>query len=294
MLKLTLLISGHLGFELLQHLFNNSTIKIVSVFTDYKSKEIIEYSEKNKIKIFKGNPRKKKDKVLLFLYDVGETDLTFSINYLFIIEKVLIDYPKLYTLNVHGSLLPKYRGRTPHVWSIINGEDSTGVTVHKINEGIDTGDILLQKEVKINFNETGADILNKFNLIYPTIVDESLNIIRQDICNFRCQDETKATYFGKRTPADGEINWNWSKERIYNWVRAQSKPYPGAFTYYKNQKIIIDKIKFSDYGFNFEIENGTIIDKSNVIIKTPNGAMQIIDYRFKGNENSFEKDIILG
>ncbi len=296
MLKLTLLISGNLGYEIIKHISNKTDIKIVAIFTDYNSESIIKYADSMNIKIFKGNPRKQKDKLERFLIEIGKSDLIFSINYLFIIEKILIDYPRLFALNIHGSLLPKYRGRTPHVWAIINGENKTGITVHKIDEGVDTGDILLQKEINIEEKDTGNDILQKYNLIYPELVEESIKLVIKNKANFYKQNNLKATYFGKRTPNDGEINWNWSKERIYNWVRAQASPYPGAFTFYKNKKIIIDKIEFSDYGFTFNDKNGKILNSLNKIIKTPNGAMKIIKYRFEENNSKdiFEKNIILG
>ena len=82
--------------------------------------------------------------------------------------------------------------------------------------------------------------------------------------------------FGKRTPEDGRINWNWQKERIRNWVRAQSYPYPGAFSFFNNNKIIIDEIKFSSHGFNFKDENGLILKVNpSIIIKTVNGALEV-------------------
>jgi len=89
------------------------------------------------------------------------------------------------------------------------------------------------------------------------------------------QDESKATYFGKRTPDDGEINWYWQKERIRNWVRAQALPYPGAFTWVGQEKMIIDEIAFDDTGFHSDIPNGTVLSLSPVRVKTPNGVIRI-------------------
>jgi methionyl-tRNA formyltransferase len=92
----------------------------------------------------------------------------------------------------------------------------------------------------------------------------------------KVQNDKEATYFGKRTPEDGEINWDWEKEDIKNWVRAQANPYPGAFTFYNNQKIIIDKVSFSKVKINNEQSNGEIIQvKPSIIVKTKNGAVKI-------------------
>ncbi len=94
------------------------------------------------------------------------------------------------------------------------------------------------------------------------------------------QNDSFATYFGKRTPEDGQINWNWQKERIYNWVRAQSFPYPGAFTMLKGQKIVVDKISYSEYGFNSNMPNGLILkNKPLILVKTPNGVVELTKIR---------------
>ena len=295
MLRITLLLSGSLGLTLLKKLYVDSELKIVSVLTDFNSEEISVYCNQNNINLFKGNPRKKKDELNLFLSNIGISDIIFSINYLFIIEKDLINYPLLYALNIHGSLLPKYRGRTPHVWSIINGENITGVSVHKIEEGVDTGGVLLQKSVVIENEDTGALILEKYNSIYPLLVDEAIKLLRDKKDKFKEQEHSKATFFGKRTPDDGKIDWNWSKERIRNWVRAQANPYPGAFTFIDGTKLIIDKVSYSDYGFSFSTKNGTILKNIPFLVKTPNGTIEIEEYKLE-NEKSFKfnEGLILG
>ncbi len=293
MLKIGILISGVLGLKSLLTLHRNNKIKLSCVFSDNNSKEILEYCINHNIKVFKGNPRNKR--ALNFVKNIGEIDLFFSINYLFIIEKELIEYPKLFSLNIHGSLLPKYRGRTPHIWAIINGEKKTGITVHKIDTGIDTGNILVQKEIEITNNATGGEILNKYSMIYPKLINEIISIIIDGKYVFTKQIENEATYFGKRIPNDGEINWDWSKERIMNWVRALADPYPGAFTYLNNEKMIINSILFSEHGYSYNMNNGTVLSTSPLIIKTPNGAIELLNYHFeKKNILEFKKGYILG
>ena len=294
MLRLSLLLSGKLGFQLLKNLIKNNNVQIVSVFTDFRSNEIVNFCSEEHINLFKGNPRKKKSELTDFISNNGDIDLLFSINYLFIIEKELINYPKLFALNIHGSLLPKYRGRTPHVWSIINGEEKTGITIHKIDEGVDTGDILLQKEVPININDTGAMILEKYNVIYPLLVEKAIDIVLEDKQVYYKQDNSKATYFGKRTPEDGEINWDWNKERIRNWVRAQAAPYPGAFTYVKGNKLIIDKVIFSEMGYNSNMTNGIVLSDDPLVVKVGNGAIEIVNYNIEEQSFKIIKENILG
>lgn len=284
-MRITLLISGSLGFHLLKTLFPKNII--VSVFTDKNSSDIIQFSERNKINIFIGNPRNgKAEKTIKSI----ETDLLLSINYLFIIEKDLINWPKFYSINFHGSLLPKYRGRTPHVWAIINNEKETGVTAHLINEKCDDGEIIKQVRIPIEKVDTGGSILEKFNIQIPYLVEEVIQMAAKNRITSYKQDTNKATYFGRRTPDDGLINWGWQKERIMNWVRAQAYPYPGAFTYMKEEKVIIDKISYSDIGYNYNDTNGLIISTNPFItVKTPNGTVLLESIRNYNEVNDLLK-----
>ena len=267
-----ILVSGALGLRCLE--FINNISRVCYVLTDTRSKEIVIFCIKNNIPYFIGNPRNEKAVDFIKKYP---TDVILSINYLFIINLDLIKLPRKYAINFHGSLLPKYRGRTPHVWSIINNEKETGITAHRITEECDKGEIVHQEKIQILPDTTGGNILQQFITLYPVIIQKVISMIENDQVVLVEQDETKATWFGKRTPEDGEINWNWQKERIYNWVRAQSSPYPGAFSFYNKIKIIIHKIEFSEIGFDFKQENGTILQGENQpIIKTPNGAVKLL------------------
>ena len=172
--------------------------------------------------------------------------------------------------------MPKYRGRTPHVWSIINNEKETGITAHVIDEGCDTGDIISQIKIPINEIETGSEILNKFKLEYYNLLLDVFKKLNSGKLELIKQDEQLSTYFGKRAPEDGRINWNWQKERIINWVRAQAHPYPGAFSYVNNQKLIIDKVEVCSFGYRFDTKNGTILAITpDIVVKTSNGALKI-------------------
>jgi methionyl-tRNA formyltransferase len=276
-LTLGLLCSGELGLNTLKILAKNFTPQFI--FTDKNSEGIIAFAKDYSIPVHIGNPRKNEPSAFLKQF---KTDVIFSINYLFIVEDNILKHPKLYAINLHGSLLPKYRGRTPHVWAIINGEKETGVTAHLMEAGCDTGDIVLQRKVKISKNDTGADILNHYKELYPDLILELIRQIEAGELKPIKQDETQATFFGKRTPEDGQINWNWQKERIYNWVQAQACPYPGAYTVLNGQRIIIDKIEYSDLGFNYDTPNGLILKNDpNISVKTPNGVVVLTQIRNK-------------
>ena len=272
-----LLISGNLGNIVLHDILSKKDISLLFVFTDSKSSTIIETCKTKQIKHFVGNPRNGKANV--FLTEVESPSLILSINYLFIVEEDIINKATKFAINIHGSLLPKYRGRTPHVWAIINNETLTGITAHLISKGCDEGDIVAQIEVPILPSYTGQDLLNVFNLKYPLLVKEILDKVKANTLTTTKQEESKATYFEKRTAEDGKINFDWQKERIYNWVRAQAKPYPGAFGFIDSNKIIIHKIEFSDFGFRQEMPNGLVLKIENNIpfIKIQNGVIKLIE-----------------
>lgn len=275
-MTLGVLCSGNLGLQVLRQLSHEYSISFV--FTDFGSHEIMDFCKAIELPVFIGNPRKHNTQEFL---SSKICDVLLSVNYLFIIKEDLINLPRMYAVNIHGSLLPKYRGRTPHVWAIINNEKKTGITAHLIDSSCDTGDIVEQIEVAISSDDTGSSILNKFNDLYLSIIKSVLDKIENNKLLPIPQDHSKATYFGKRTSEDGWIDWNWQKERINNWVRAQAYPYPGAFTYANGKKLIIDSISFSDDGFDYQMVNGTVLSINPLKVKTSNGVIILNSCREK-------------
>ena len=272
---LGVLTSGNLGLNILIKI--ESRFMIGFVLTDSNSLKIIDLCKLKKIPYYIGNPRN--NKAYEFIKNIT-VDIIASINYLFLINKDIINHSGKLTFNIHGSLLPKYRGRTPHVWAIINNEKETGITAHKIDEGCDTGDIIEQIIIPIDISDTGNDILKYYKKHYFKLLVDVVSKCENNTLQFKKQNEKFATYFGQRTPSDGKIEWGWQKERIKNWVRAQSNPYPGAFTFFENNKIIIDEVKFSEIGYYNEIDNGVVLaNEPYIIVKTPNGPLELTKLR---------------
>lgn len=269
-MRIGLLASGGLGLTVINHFLAKSAL--IFVMTDRNSVEIIDLCRSNNIPCFIGNPRHGRSKN--FIKD-KKIDLLISVNYLFIIEEDLISLPSKIAFNVHGSLLPKYRGRTPHVWAIINNEVETGITAHLIDTGCDTGDIVEQVKIPIDKWETGADILRKYSENYIPLIERVISKIESGKLSLLPQDNLKATYFGKRTPEDGKIDWNWQKERIRNWVRAQAYPYPGAFSFLGSKKIVIDEVVFDERGYEENMPNGLILSTEPFLVKSPNGVIKV-------------------
>ena len=275
MLTLGVLCSGGLGFDTLVKIHKESKIKFI--LTDRKSTDIIQFSKEKEIPLFAGNPRNGKG--YKFIKNIS-VDVIASINYLFLIEEDIFNHSHKITFNIHGSLLPKFRGRTPHVWAIIKGEKKTGITAHIIDTGCDTGKIIDQIEIPIETNDTGGILLEKYAKAYFPLIKKVLEKVKTNQLIVTEQIEENATYFGKRTPDDGEIHWTWNEEQIRNWVRAQAHPYPGAFTFYKGQKIIIDKVSTTQYKSNTNIQIGEIIQVNpEIIVKTGKGFIKLDNIR---------------
>ena len=274
-MRLILLVSGKLGSIACKEI----PYSIEYIFTDKQSTEIVEFASKRKIPVHIGNPRKIEE--FSFLDRLSDCWI-LSINYLFIIPQKMIEKVNGNALNVHGSLLPQYRGRTPHVWAIINGESFTGITIHRLVEAVDSGDILLQKKIGIAPDDTGGTVLAKYEKLYPEIVKEALSSIVTNTAVFIGQNNSKATYFPKRSPSDGRVCWDWQDQRIINWVRAQTAPYPGAFSISGRDggKVLLWECQKDDWGFSSETPNGTIVKKTEneLFVKCPNRIIKIAKY----------------
>lgn len=159
-----------------------------------------------------------------------------------------------------------------------------------MNVVCDDGDIVKQLLVPIDDEDTGASLLQKYNEKYPLLVDEVINDLKTGSLLTYKQNAKEATYYSKRVPEDGRINWNWQKERIRNWVRAQAYPYPGAFAYFNGTKIIINKVEYNALGYMDTMPNGTVIavTKEGPVVKVQNGAIllkgMVPDIRFRIND----------
>ena len=275
MIRVGLLVSGQLGLVALKTVLESTRVNFV--MTDSLSASIRDECEIRGIPVFLGSPRSGRAAAFLSQF---QTDVILSINYLFIVEQDVLSHPKYMAANIHGSLLPKYRGRTPHVWAIINNETETGVTLHVMDSGCDTGEIIIQKAIGILPVDTGASILEKYSQVYPQVITEFFESVQAGCVRTVSQDHAKATYFGRRTPADGKIDWNWQRERVYNWIRALAKPYPGAFFRFEGKTYFVHASRFTDHGFDSCLMNGTVLLREPLVVKTPNGPLELLDHNF--------------
>ncbi|MCR4331335.1 MAG: formyltransferase [Sulfuricaulis sp.] len=159
-----------------------------------------------------------------------QPDIIFSFYYRNLICQEILDIPRLGAFNMHGSLLPKYRGRVPINWAVLNGETETGATLHWMVKRPDAGDIVNQEAVPIDPRDTAQDVFIKVTAAARQVLERGLEAIKQGRAPRRPQDESQASYFGGRKPDDGRIDWHADAQRIFNFIRALTHPYPGAFT----------------------------------------------------------------
>ena len=160
----------------------------------------------------------------------AEPDFIFSFYYRQLLGPSLLAVPPRGALNMHGSLLPRYRGRVPVNWAIIHGERETGATLHYMTERADAGDIVDQQAVPILPDDTAFEVMNKVGVAAEIVLARTLPALVRGDAPRKPQDASVATYFGRRRPEDGCIDWTRSASAIHNLVRAVAPPYPGAFT----------------------------------------------------------------
>ncbi len=220
-------------------------------------------------------------------------DLIVVVNFSQILKQQIIAIPKKGCINTHASLLPDYRGRAPLNWAIINGEKRVGVTVHNIETGIDTGDIILQEPVEVEEDDYIENVLMKVTSIYPDVVNNAVDLIAEDKVIGKKQDMSKGRYFGKRTATDGEIDWTKDAQQIFNLIRAVSRPYPGAYSYIgDNNRVVIWRAELIDQTeLQKSLPNGYIlkVDNNHLHVKAKNKNLLITEYVIMGEQHNIQE-----
>jgi len=166
-------------------------------------------------------------------------DYIFSFYYRNLLSEPLLATASKGAFNLHGSLLPKYRGRAPANWVLVNGETETGVTLHRMVKRADAGAILAQQKVIIDRSDTGLTLHAKLRDAAANLLRDALPQLAAGKLGETAQDESQATYFGRRTAADGKLEWKKPAEELFNLVRAVTQPYPGAFCAVGEHKLIV-------------------------------------------------------
>ncbi len=207
-------------------------------------------------------------------------DILFSFYYRDMVKPEILDIPPRGCLNLHGSLLPRYRGRCPINWVLVNGESETGVTLHHMTPRPDDGDMVGQTSIPIDDDDTALTLHRKAAAAAAALLDESLPQIVGGHAPRTPQDERAASYFGGRRPADGEIDWGQPAAQVRNLVRAVTHPYPGAFSHVGNRQCFFWSVRAVD---GDDAEPGTILSVAPLTVRCGQGAVEVVSAQCDGS-----------
>lgn len=280
----------------------NKKHKVVGVFTkpDKVNKRgnkvsfspVKKYALENDLKVYQ--PESVKAIETLELVKSLAPDIIVVIAYGKILPKELIEIPRYKIINVHASLLPKYRGAAPIHYSIVNGDEKTGVSIMYIVEKLDAGDVILQKETDIEEEDTLETVYDRLAKLGEKALEEALVLIENGKENPKPQNEDEATFVKPISKEEAQINWNQSKEKIYNFVRGMN-PFPCAYTFLNQKRFKIYEVEKKETDLNGEV--GEVIDLikgKGPLVKVENGAVILKQVRPENKKILTGKDLING
>lgn len=210
-----------------------------------------------------------------------------------ILSKEILEIPKFGVINIHASLLPLYRGAAPIQWAVINGEKKTGITIMQTETGIDTGAILLQREIEIGENETAGELFERLSVLGAETITEAIDRIASGTATWKPQDESLASHVKMLSKEDGKIDFNKTAEEVKNLVRGVN-PWPGAYIFRNGEMLkiwevsVVSKVGIPGEILSADSKNGFVIacgkDAVSVISLQPAGKrrMEIIEF-LRGN-----------
>lgn len=277
----------------------NSNHKIVAVFTQPDKKKgrgytvspppVKELALSYGIQVFQ--PENLKSTETFNLMSALNPDLIIVLAYGKILPENILKLPALGCINVHASLLPKYRGAAPIQWSVINGEKITGVTTMFMDEGLDTGDIILKTEIKIDENETSGELFNRLSLMGAELLIKTLNEIEKGNIIKNKQNDELSTYAPMLSKSLSKIDWNHSAEKIHNLVRGLN-PWPVATTIIngKNLKIYKTRISSSISGIPGEIKS----IEPFIVTCGNNSSIEILELQLESKKRMSSSDFLKG
>lgn len=208
-----------------------------------------------------------------------------------ILPKNIIDMPKYGCINVHGSLLPRYRGAAPIQWSIINGDKATGISTMFMDEGLDTGDILLQSKVSINGDETSEELKKRLSVIGADLLIKTLKELENGTLERIKQDDSQATLSPPLDKITGDIDWQKTAQEIHNLVRG-SNPWPIAHTLLRGKNFKIYKTRISTYRSYYP---GKVISTDPLIVGCGNNtSLELLEVQIEGKKRMTASDFSRG
>lgn len=270
---------SEVGFVCLEELLRQGA-NVVAVFTheDDQNEEIwfqsVEKLARSRDILVRTDAKLGEDvtKLLLAL----RIELIFSFYYRTMIPAGVLEIPRLGAYNVHGALLPKYRGRACVNWAVLNGEKETGATLHIMTEFADRGDIVDQELVPILYEDTAHTVFLKIAGASRDIIARTLSALEAGTAKRVPQDESLATKFGRRRPEDGRIDWDKSADELYNFVRALTHPFPGAFAEMNGKKVFIWRAR----AIEGRAKPGEMVSDNPPTFGTGGGLLEALSWQF--------------
>jgi len=246
----------------------------------------------NNIKIFQ--PDNINSSQSLDIIKSCDPDLLITAAYGQILKQELLNIPKYGCVNIHASILPKYRGAAPINRAIINGEKISGITIMKMDRGMDTGDIIMQKEIVIDDNMNAGQLHDELALLGSMMIEEFLSDVEGNLFKAKKQDNSIASIAGKITKEELFINFNDDSVNIYNRIRGLS-PYPAARCYIDGKILKIYECEILDGNFNNKAGEIIYFDKSNgFVVKTRDKALKLAKVQLEGKKELTDKQFIIG
>ena len=206
-----------------------------------------------------------------------------------ILPKEIIDFPKYGCINVHGSILPKYRGAAPIQWSVINGDAETGITTMLMNEGLDTGDMLLVEKTPISIEDTASSVFDRLAQIGAELIVKTLDCAEKGTLSPQKQDESFATYASMLDKSISDIDFSKSALEVHNLIRGLYD-WPIAHTYLNGKKLKVYKSNLSDLSG----KPGEIVSLDPLTIACGEGAVQLLEVQLEGKKRMDSKSFLLG
>lgn len=245
---------------------------------------------KHNIPVFQ--PKTMKDGEALKILEDLKPDLTIVVAYGQILPKEVLYLPKYNSVNIHASLLPKYRGAAPIQWSIIDGEKETGVTSMLMNEGLDTGDMLIKKSIEITENMNAGELHDALSVMGADVMSETIKAVKNNELKPEKQDDSKSNYAGMLSKALCPVDFNLSAQQVHNKIRGLS-PWPVATALLNGKKIKIHSSVLSDKKGN---RAGEIVDTDGKITVCcgDGNCIDILAVQLEGKKRMRTKDFLLG
>ena len=215
-------------------------------------------------------------------------ELGLSISYNQILRRVLLDVPRMGVLNFHAGMLPRYRGRNVINWAIINGEDEIGITAHQVDEGIDTGAIVLQRALPIGWTDGYGDVLQRVVDAFPALVVDAVELVASGRARPVPQDESAATYFGGREEGDEWLDWSATSRELHNKIRAITRPGPGARSMIGDRQVVIWRAHYEPEWPRYTATPGQVVGRGAdgaAIVKTGDSTIRVLEVQHAGEES---------